>query len=265
MLAAVLGGGLLLFYLGYTGRLPMRAALSVLLPMAAYLYCALPGLAPPPARPVPPSEPEPAPAAAPPAEARASRPPRRVPAATLASRPPRRVLAATLASRPPRRALVAALALLALGGCAWATASAVAVNAPLIRPMTDEEENYGTLNLNDLDAYALDNPDTLFIYDLSLVSDHRLFPDTSRGIPGNVMFWGGYPARSPHWYRMLAKFGITELNASVFLRDDVLLASTDAQPWDCMMGYVQESTDENVDWSFYDTYGYLYFFQLETY
>ncbi len=238
VLAAVLGGGLLLFYLGYTGRLPMRAALSVLLPMAAYLYCALPGLASLPARPAPPSEPAPT-AAAPPAEARAP--------------------------RPLRRALSAALAILALGGCVWATASAAAVNAPLIRPMTDEEENYGTVNLNDLDAYALDNPDTLFVYDLSLVSDHRLFPDTSQGIPDNVMFWGGYPARSPGWYRMLAKFGITELNASLFLRDNVLLASTDAQPWDCMMGYVQESTDENVDWSFYDTYGYLYFFQLETY
>ena len=37
---AVLGGAALLLYLGYSGRLPMRAAASVLYPCAAFLWCA---------------------------------------------------------------------------------------------------------------------------------------------------------------------------------------------------------------------------------
>ncbi|MCE5344320.1 MAG: hypothetical protein LLF96_12165, partial [Eubacteriales bacterium] len=238
IIAAVAGGGLQLFYLGYTGRLPMRAALSVLLPMAAFLYCALPGLPAPSARSVPAGE---------------TASPDTPPAAPPSARTP---------VRPARRAALLGLAVLALGACLWATASAAVATAPSVRALTEEEDNYGYLNLTDLDAYALENPDKLFIYDLSLVSDHRLFPDTSQGIPENVLFWGGYPARSPSWYRMLAKFGITEMNASLFFKGNVLLASTDAEPWQCFMGYVQEAGGENVDWSFYDTYGYLFFFQI---
>jgi len=221
--AAAVGGGLLLVYLGYTGRLPMRAAMSVLLPMAAYLYGAFT-------------------AALPPAGSGAE--PKKTP-------------------RPMRIARFG-LVSLSLAVCLWMTVSAVLAEAPSLRPLTDEEENYGTMNLNDLDAYALDNPDMLFIYDLSLVSDHRLFPDTSAGIPDNVLFWGGYPARSPSWYRTLARFGITELDASIFLRDDVVLASTDAEPYQCFTRYLADSTGEAVDWYFYDIYGYLYFMQFFT-
>ncbi len=235
ILAAVAGGGLLLFYLGYTGRLPMRAALSVLLPMAAYLFCALPLLAESPAKSGSASAPD-------------------TPQQAMPS--PQSAFSGTL------RTTLLALSAFALAACLWASVNAVLVTAPNVRPLTEEEDNYGTLNLTDLDTYALENPDKLFIYDLSLVSDHRLFPDTSQGIPDNVLFWGGYPARSPSWYRTLAKFGITELNASIFLRDDVLLASTDAEPWQCFMGYIRETAGETLDWSFYDIYGYLYFMQL---
>ena len=149
-----------------------------------------------------------------------------------------------------------------LAVCLWLTVTAVRITAPTIRPLTDEEDNYSVMNTADLDQYALDNPDKLFFCDLSLAYDHRLFPDTSNGIPNNVMYWGGYPARSPSWYRMLHNFGITELNASIFLRDDVLIASTDAEPWQCFMGYLQEQLGDDVDWDFYDTYGYLFFFQI---
>ena len=241
MVLAVLGGGLLLAYLAWTGRLPMRAALSVLLPMAAAIYAlAL------------------APAPYPEGRTSAEMDPAAAPSAPLHSPQSKK-------NAGPGPVVLAMLATAALAVSLWFTVSAALANAPAIRPQTEEETNYSVMNLTDLDTYALDNPDMLFIYDLSLASDSRLFPDTKGGVPGNVMFWGGYPSRSPNWYRMLADYGITEMNASIFLRDNVVLASTDAEPWQCMMGYVDESTDENVDWMFYDEYGYLFFFQLFTF
>jgi hypothetical protein len=230
VLLAVLGGGLLIGYLAYTGRLPMRAAMSVLLPAAATLYASFFGLAP---------APQPQPALDTP------------PAAPVKT-----------AAGDATALLLWVLTAASLAVCLWLTVTAVRITAPTIRPLTDEESNYSTVNTTDLDQYALENPDKLFFCDLSLANDYRLFPDTSKGIPNNVMYWGGYPARSPSWYRMLHNFGITELNASIFLRDDVLIASTDAEPWQCFMGYMQEQAGDNVDWDFYDTYGYLFFFQI---
>ncbi len=40
-----------------------------------------------------------------------------------------------------------------------------------------------------LDEYALENPDTLFIYDLSLVCDRRLFPDTLCAVLMGTRCW----------------------------------------------------------------------------
>jgi len=230
---AAAGGWLLLLYLGYTGRLPMRAAMSVLLPTAAYLYCAFFAG---PAAPLPkPGE-----------ETDAAQPPKRKPSGLL-------------------KAAGMGLTAAALAACIGMTALAVSAVTPSLVPPDEDEDNSSVVNLTDLDQYALENPDMLFIYELSLVTDSRLFPDTSEGVPDNVMFWGGYPARSPSWYRMLAKFGITELNASLFLQDNVLLVSTDAEPYQSLMGYLKDACGENVDWEFYDIYGYLYFMDFYTF
>ena len=132
-------------------------------------------------------------------------------------------------------------------------------------PQTEEETDYSDINMADLDAYARENPDTLFIYDLSQLGDHRLFPDTPAGISGNAMFWGGYPVRTPSWYRMLAKYGITELNASIFLRDNVLLASTDPEPWPSLMDYIAQATGLPLEWEYYDSTGYVNIFRIYTY
>jgi len=130
------------------------------------------------------------------------------------------------------------------------------------QPPAPSEDGEETPIVEDLDNYALDNPDTLFIYDLSLVCDNRMFPSTANGVPGNVMFWGGHPARSISWYATLQKYGITKLDASLFTRDNVLMVSTDPEPWPSLMAYIGEETGESVDWEYMDTFGYLNFFRI---
>ncbi|HNW87385.1 MAG TPA: hypothetical protein PKJ47_10645 [Candidatus Limiplasma sp.] len=200
----------LLGYLGWEGRLPMRAMVSVTLPMTALsLWLLLQNLAP-------------------------------LPGAKI------------------RNAISLLLCALLLYPGVWSTALAWKGAQPPA-PSEDGEE---TPIVEDLDNYALDNPDTLFIYDLSLVCDDRMFPSTVNGVPGNVMFWGGHPARSISWYATLQKYGITTLNASLFTRDNVLMVSTDPEPWPSLMAYIGEETGESVDWEYVDTYGYLNFFRI---
>ena len=120
---------------------------------------------------------------------------------------------------------------------------------------------------SDLDEYALREPEMLFIYDLSLVGDSRMFPNTEEGIPGNTMFWGGYPARSPSWNHQLAVYGIdgTAFTAHDFLRENVAVASTDGHPWESLLAYIEADTGLQIDWGFYGELGYVGFFQIYGY
>ena len=127
----------------------------------------------------------------------------------------------------------------------------------------DEVSVYDIINA-DLDAFALENPDVLIIYDTTLLHDRRLFPDTSEGIPGNVLFWGGWPTHAPSWNHQLAVYGLDGDNftASDFLRENVVLASGVYEPRQSLLNYIAESVSGEVYWDFYGEYGYLYFFSF---
>ena len=58
---------------------------------------------------------------------------------------------------------------------------------------------------------------------------------------------------------------VTELDATLFLADNVLLASTDPEPWPSLMAYIAQSTAQSVEWEYYDTIGYVNFFRIYTY
>lgn len=166
----------------------------------------------------------------------------------------------------PRKGYAIFLAFLCVVCLALAGQSATHTARLLFAPVDPEELARASITA-DLDEYALENPDMLIIYDLSLAGDRRLFPDTSRGIPPNLMFWGGWPARSPSWNRQLEAYGLdpSALTSRDFLRDNVLVAGTDGQPWESLMAYVAEGADGEVDWDFYGEYGYIYFYQLYEY
>ncbi len=157
-----------------------------------------------------------------------------------------------------------ALCVLVLGSAAYACLRVDAVLHPVVNPEdTVRQESIPV----DFDTLALQHPDMLIITDLSLIGDRRMFPDTSAGIPPNIMFWGGYLARSPSWNAQLERYGIDPqtISAKDFLRENVLVASTDGAPWDSLLAYVDESAPGDVDWDFFDEYGYVGFFQLYEY
>ena len=352
LLCAAAGALLLMVYLGYSGRLPMRAAASVLYPFAAFAFTALAGALDKPPHRVAAPAPTIAPATAAqdggaadlpamdakqtPAHAAHSAPAQAVdaeqtpaytahsapalagdaaqtpayaaqnaPAAsssgigsTLANTPPapgaapnaangRTSAALRVAAMPPpdthgpqeppakpnrprrqsARLGMALLAALVATGFWFATQAAITMAKAVQPPVSEETMDYSSVNIADLDAYALENPDTLFIHDLSQFGDTRLFPATpSQGLAGNVMFWGGYPVHTPSWQHMLAKYGITKLDGTVFLRDNVLLASTDPEPWPSLMAYIAQCAGtENLEWEYDTSIGYVNLFRIYTY
>lgn len=221
-LCGLLLGALMLGYLAWNGRLPMRAAVSAIFPAAIFQF----GLFFACAAPKPTGE------------------------------------AAAKSKWVPIPALLSVLLCLGLA----VPGSVETANALAPVPLTPMEEINATLP-EDMDAYALENPDVLIIYDISLVADNRLFPDTSNGIPGNLMFWGGYPARSPSWLFQLSEYGIdgTAFTAQDFLRENVVVASSDGQPWESLLTYVAEQTAVEVDWDYEGENGYVGFFRLYEY
>ena len=217
LLALPLGAAMLL-YLAYQGRLPARAAASVLFPLGAFLCL---GLFPWPG-----------------SEARSS--------------------------VPGRTPVLAGCRVIALAACLALCGFSANATAQRLLTKPDPEAQASSVAPSQLDEFAIDNPDVIIIYDLALgLGDRRLFPDTSAGVPGNTLFWGGWPARSPSWLYQLAQYGIdgNAFTAHDFLRDNLVLASTDGAPWESMMAYVGEAVGP-VDWEVYSMYGYINAFQL---
>jgi hypothetical protein len=203
--------------LDMVGRLPLRAAMMVILPTAALLFGLLPDCLP------------------------------ENPSLT-------------------GRALLAALAC----GCAALTIwyAVPAWQALLPVPENDEDEATLTNAFADLDEYALENPDLLYIYDSTFASDMRMFPSTAGGIPTNVMFWGGWGARSPEYVKQLAAFGIdaNHLDATVFLNEQVRLArGTIDPPPDDLIDYLTELCGDAFDYTFDGEWGGVHILQFYPY
>lgn len=210
-------GAVLLFYLGYQGRLPMRAAVSAIFPAAVFLF-----------------------------------------------------MTALACVEPGEGFRLSRLASSIVAGLACISLCVMSVCATLPRIEKTQVDLYNPDEVNhvaDLEVLALENPEMFIITDTSLTGDMRLFPDTQNGIPGNIMFWGGWPARSPSWYRQLESFGIDgrQFSAKDFLRENVLVASTDGAPWDSLYAHISESSEMSVEWDFYTQYGYVSLFQFYEY
>ena len=161
--------------------------------------------------------------------------------------------------RKPRWALAVLITALVAGTAFAAVAGVRQLNDTYIPPNPYFTDTTSDLHA-DLDEIALMNEDMLIVYDLSLSHDHRLFPNTAEGIPKNLMLWGGWQSHTPSWRRQLAEFGITALDASLFLRDNVLFASTYDQPPAELMRYVAAASDTPVDWTYYEQWGYVNLF-----
>lgn len=183
-----------LLYLGWNGRLPVRAALQAVLPYGALMFGLLPLCLP----------------------------------------------------RKPGTAAKAALA----AGTALALALTVLYAVPAVQTLAKPEEDPEALKPFDtLDMMAAEDPECLYFYDGSLCADSRMFPSTEYGIPKNLLFWGGWTFRSPEYMECLSRFGISEeeLDAELFLRDDVYLARGMVMPEPTeLVDVLSEKTGEEI-------------------
>ncbi len=197
--ALTLGAGLaavgaFLLYLGWNGRLPVRAALQAVLPYGALVFGLLPACLP----------------------------------------------------RKPGTAAKAVLS----AGTALALVLTALYAAPAVQALAKPEEDPEALKPFDtLDMMAAEDPECLYFYDGSLCADNRMFPSTEYGIPKNLLFWGGWTFRSPEYMECLSRFGISEaeLDAELFLRDDVYLARGMVMPEPTeLVGVLSEKTGEEI-------------------
>ena len=183
-----------LLYLGWNGRLPVRAALQAVLPYGALVFGLLPLCLP----------------------------------------------------RKPGTAAKAAMS----AGTALALVLTVLYAVPAVQTLAKPEEDPEALKPFDtLDMMAAEDPECLYFYDGSLCADSRMFPSTEYGIPKNLLFWGGWTFRSPEYMECLSRFGISEeeLDAELFLRDDVYLARGMVMPEPTeLVDVLSEKTGEEI-------------------
>ena len=120
--------------------------------------------------------------------------------------------------------------------------------------------------MNDLEEYALSEPDSLFIYDKTIVGeDLRVFPQYPDGVPHNITFWGGWSMRSPQNRALFERFGIDidHFDPAAFLREDVYLASRQMDPPPMLLlNWLREKVNPDIDWQIASEYGSVYFFQF---
>jgi len=106
--------------------------------------------------------------------------------------------------------------------------------------------NYNTYD--DMDVQALSHPDQLWVYDIDLVNDTRIFPDVSKGIPTNLMFWGGWESGSKEYLARLAAFGIDDehFSAEDWLNPAMRFLSVKEEPNELLLDYLREQTGKDV-------------------
>lgn len=136
--------------------------------------------------------------------------------------------------------------------------------------LIDEEEEWNSGNaLTDLEEYAVYEPESLFLYDMSLtITDTRAFPSFPDGVPHNVSFWGGWPLRSPQSIQQFANYDIDLLHFQPedLLRDNVYIASaTIDPPPTVLLDWLRAEVSPDIECELYSEYGYVYIFQFYEY
>lgn len=124
--------------------------------------------------------------------------------------------------------------------------------------------------MGDLEEYVLWEPESLFIYDDTLMgSDLRAFPDYSEeGMPTNITFWGGWTFRSPQSVAQFERWDIDlyDFDPATLLRDDVFIVSGRADPAPVIITeWLREQLGENIDYELWSEYGNIFVFHYYEY
>ena len=72
-----------------------------------------------------------------------------------------------------------------------------------------------------IEQYAMEHPENLYVYDVSLTFRYLPFTVYSGQYPSNLFFWGGMGWKSPCYYLQLYRNGLDELYSDVLFKDNV--------------------------------------------
>lgn len=150
---------------------------------------------------------------------------------------------------------------------AWGVFCLIGV-VPTLLPSEEEELTLGSA-MADLEEYALMEPESLILFDITLSgSDMRALPDYSEGVPHNLTFWGGWNMRSAESAALFESFDIDvfDCDPETFLRDDVFLATGAIDPPPTLMlDWISAKTGKNVDWEIWSEWGNIYILHFYEY
>lgn len=117
------------------------------------------------------------------------------------------------------------------------------------RVISDHPDAVSLQREDDLERYALENPEKLIVRTPNLLRDTRLFPDVSAGLPTNIIIWGDWYCRMPGWYAQLQQHGIDgkSFTAKDWLHPNVLFATAQGYaPPDALIAHISEETQGTV-------------------
>jgi len=76
-----------------------------------------------------------------------------------------------------------------------------------------------------LESYAMEHPDQIFVYDMTLTLPAGAFTVYEDTVPNNVLFWGGWIYNTPLYHKQLKSCGLDSLYSDDFIGDKVVICS----------------------------------------
>ena len=80
---------------------------------------------------------------------------------------------------------------------------------------------------NSLENYAIEHPDNMYIYDLSLALPADPFTVYKNGVPKNLVFWGGWVYNTPMYWKQIHANGFDTLFIDQFVGGNVYFCGTE--------------------------------------
>lgn len=101
-----------------------------------------------------------------------------------------------------------------------------------------------------MDEIALEHPDLLFIYSNELVNDMRIAPDFLRGIPQNLMFWGGWQRGSAEYRGKMEAFGLDSdhFTAADWINPSLRFLTLATEPDALLVAHLREQLGNGLRW-----------------
>ena len=115
-------------------------------------------------------------------------------------------------------------------------------------PMTLQGYQWGMANTAMLEKYAVDHPDTIVVYDLSLSGDFDVFPMSIDGRhPSNLFFWGGSTMHDAAFKHRLAQRGLNELNSDLLLNGKAVYATLSSDLSNSFENYMRDKYGNEIE------------------